>query len=204
MFVLNYKEYQAARDIAWDCLLRCHIHALPVSATEVCRTYGFKLCSYEEGWELIQYFGLEAQCCRSDGFTKLQNGRYYIFYRGDMNRGRVRFTIMHEVGHILLGHLKPDSFTQVNREPQPDDDPREQQANVFASRTLAPACVLRALQADTAEKISTLCDISLTAAGFRAERMELLNGRKRFFTSSLERRVYRQFLWFIIKSRLDL
>lgn len=46
-----------------------------VSATEVCRTYGFKLCSYEEGRELIQYFGLEAQCCRSDGFTKLQNGR---------------------------------------------------------------------------------------------------------------------------------
>lgn len=44
--------------------------------------------------------------------------------------------------------------------------------------------MLQALQADTAEKISALCDISLTAAGFRAERMELLNGRKKFFTSS--------------------
>lgn len=193
-----------ARDIAWGCLIRCHVKALPVSASAICQAYGFKLCSYEEGAALIQYFGLESQCHKSDGFTKLQNGRYYIFFRENMNRGRTRFTIMHEVGHILLGHLKPNGHTRLNREPQPDDDPREQQANVFASRLLAPACVLRSLQADTAEKISALCDISLTAAGFRAERMELLKGRGQFFISDLERKVYRQFWWFITKTRLGL
>ena len=53
---------------------------------------------------------------------------------------RQRFTAAHELGHILLGHV--GKFKLVNREPNEKDNPIEQAANVFASRLLAPACVL--------------------------------------------------------------
>lgn len=68
---------------------------------------------------------------------------------------------------------------------------------MFASRLLAPACVLWALDARTPEEIASLCKISHQAAAFRAERMELLYRRGKFLASPLERKVYEQFSKFI-------
>ena len=68
---------------------------------------------------------------------------------------------------------------------------------MFASRLLAPACVLWALNARTPEEIAALCQISHQAAKFRAERMAILYERNRFLSSPLERKVYDQFKEFI-------
>ena len=89
----------------------------------------------------------------------------------------------------------------VNREPEPGDNPIEQAANVFASRLLAPACVLWALEARTPEQIAKLCQISHQSAAFRAQRMQLLWQRNKFLTSPLERQVYEQFRDFIRNHR---
>ena len=72
---------------------------------------------------------------------------------------------------------------------------------MFAARLLAPACVLWGLDLHTAEEISEACNISLQAAGFRAERMKELYRRNRFLTSPLERKLYDQFRDFIEQNR---
>ena len=77
----------------------------------------------------------------------------------------------------------------------------EQAANVFASRLLAPACVLWGCGVRTPEEIAALCRISYQAARFRAERMELLYRRGRFLTSPMERELYERFLPFILEYR---
>jgi Zn-dependent peptidase ImmA (M78 family) len=89
-----------------------------------------------------------------------------------------------------------------NREPSPSDNPIEHEANVFASRLLAPACVLWGLGVTTPEQISEICGISLTAAEFRMERMDVLYKRNKFLISLLERRVYERFLPYISKNKL--
>ena len=81
----------------------------------------------------------------------------------------------------------------LNREPSLEDDPLEQAANVFASRLLAPACVLWGCNMQSAAEIAQLCGISQTAAEFRWERLQLLYQRGKFLTSPLERQVYAQF-----------
>lgn len=73
----------------------------------------------------------------------------------------------------------------------------EQEAERFAIGILAPACVLHALGIDSAQDIAKLCNISITAASHRSERMKILNQRNAFLKHPLERAVYEQFKPFI-------
>ena len=73
---------------------------------------------------------------------------------------------------------------------------------MFAARLLAPACVLHELGITSAEKIAKVCNISITAAKHRAERMQILEKRNAWYRSPLERQVIKQFENYIKESRL--
>lgn len=190
---MNYDDYKRARDLSWRVLLDTGTWDLPVKVSRICAAYGVTLRSYQAGAPLIRALGLEAQCGASDGFSVRSGGRCYVFYNAEQAPGRVRFTIAHELGHVLLDHLGDGEHTVYNREPSPEDAPDEHTANVFASRLLAPACVLHALGAVTPERIAAVCDISLAAARFRAGRMGVLDQRGKYGASPLERQVLAQF-----------
>lgn len=184
---MNYREYQDARDAAWRLLIDANIQELPVKVTPLSRQLGIqvKLFRPEDG---------------NDGKCFMLDGQPVILVSDQVPPARQRFTAAHELGHILLGHV--GKYQLVNREPDPKDNPIEQAANVFASRLLAPACVLWGCGAKTPEEIMRLCGISLQAARFRAERLEELHRRSRFLSSPLERKVYMQFQAYIQKNRL--
>lgn len=110
----------------------------------------------------------------NDGFSYIKDGKAYIFISKYSSVQRQRFTAAHELGHLILGS-------------------DEQEANVFASRLLAPACVLWGLGVMDAQQIAELCDISLQAAEFRMKRMQELYARDKFLISPLEQKVYKQF-----------
>ncbi len=200
---MNYRDYQNARDLSWQILIRFGVREMPVRISDGIKKMGIVMASYSKSEAFLSEIGLARLTQVTDGLSVNLEGKYYIFYRGDMVPGRIRFTVAHELGHIVLGHLERQSHTTRNREPQAGDAPIEQAANVFASRLLAPACVLHDLNALTPERISKLCDISLTAARFRAERMELLEKRGAFGASPLEREVHNQFRAFIRSRRFD-
>ena len=181
---MNYKHYQRSRDLAWEILLREKVRALPVDVFGICKRLGIRVAEYDEPRPDV-----------GDGFSFMLNGIPCIFLEKTENRARQRFTLAHELGHILLGHTEDQKL--VNREPSPNDDPIEQAANVFASRLLSPACVLWGCKVSSAAEIAALCDISLTAAEYRWERMQILLARGKFLTSPLERKVYRRFKSYI-------
>ena len=194
---MKYTSYQKSRNLSWEILINEGVTALPVSMTEICKKLEL---------DVILTGSLDQS---GDGKTLMFNETPYIFLNETTSLERQRFTLAHEVGHILLGHV--GEYKLVNREPSPSDSPIEQEANIFASRLLAPACVLWGLDIHTAEDIAALCKISKTAAQFRAERMAVLytreqqflkeKGKSCFLLSPLERRVYNQFLPFIKKRR---
>lgn len=99
-----------------------------------------------------------------------------------------------------MGHV--GKYELVNREPSPNDNPIEQAANVFASRLLAPACVLWGCGVRSADEIAELCKISHIAAEYRFTRLTELYERNKFLTSPLERKVYQQFSEFIEQNQL--
>ena len=184
---MDYKTYKKSRDLSWKIILQEGIKELPVNVSALCRHMGIDVKLYEP-------------VDQNSGFTKVVFGRPVIYVSKLEPIRRQRFTAAHELGHILNGDLGKHKL--VNREPSPDDNPIEQAANVFASRLLAPACVLWGIGVQSAKEISELCDISMPAAEFRWERMKELYQRDKFLTSPLEREVYNRFSAFIEKYRV--
>lgn len=183
---MDYQRYKISRDLAWEILLSEKVCELPVRTRRLCLQMGITLVYGETD-------------VGSDGYSTIINGEMYIIIRRGLNMGRTRFTVAHELGHILLGHV--GTYRLVNREPSEADNPIEQEANIFAADLLAPACVLWGCGAKTAEDIAALCNISMQSAQIRAKRMAVLYERNKFLTSPLERAVYQQFLPFIYSHR---
>lgn len=192
---MNYKDYQNARDAAWRILLDCRIDRLPVDLNVICKALGIRVFRYAS----VQ--GLPDSAYQTDGMTFFSSGVPVILYDESKSPERIRFTVAHELGHLVLRHVAPGQQTITNREPSPTDSPIETAANQFAARILAPACVLWGLNIHTPDEISGLCHISKQAAEFRAARMETLYERGKFLSSPLERLVYSQFLPFIQEYR---
>lgn len=188
-----YSNYKTARDKAWEILIDCKVDKLPVSTAALCEHYGWVLADYKTGGASIALLGLGGMTKQTDGFCAVTTNHAYIFFDSTLPAGRQRFTIAHEVGHLVLGHVAPGGVTTVNREPTPGDNPIERQANQFAARLLAPACVLHELGAITPEAIQRACGLSRQAAEFRAARMQELERRNRYYTSPAERQVLQQF-----------
>lgn len=184
---MHYTDYQNARDATWKLLIDQKIKKMPIQIGPICKALGIILKLYVPVDE-------------NDGKSFIVENVPTIMVSSKVHLPRQRFTAAHELGHILLGHV--GKYKLVNREPNSNDSPIEQAANVFASRLLAPACVLWGCGAKTPEQIAALCGISLKAAQFRAERMELLYKRNKFLSSPLEREVYRQFATYIKENKL--
>lgn len=191
---MDYSNYRKTRDFSWRLLIDNNITELPVKVSGICKNLRIPVISYEKGYEIIKTAGLEKICSQNDGITFMGT----IFYNNECSIGRQRFTIAHELGHILM-HTK----SEYNREPSVNDPFIEQEANIFASRLLAPACVLWGIGVTTAEEISKICDISPVAAKFRMQRLSALYEREKkflkernkscFLMSDLEKKVYEQF-----------
>ncbi len=192
---MNYKDYQNTRDAAWKILLDCGIEKLPVDLNHICRQLGVGVYRYGD----ITVTGETP--LQGDGLLYFEGSRPVILFDQDKPPARIRFTIAHELGHLVLGHVAAGQGGAAKRDFSVAADPVEAAANRFAIRLLAPACVLWGLEAYTAQEISQLCNISVQAAQFRAERMLVLRGRGKFLISALEQQVYKQFQPFIREAR---
>lgn len=179
---MDYKKYKESRNLAWKILIDCKVGQLPVKVSEICRQLGIDV----KLWDGPPNVG---------GRAVMVGSKPIILVNKNDNVPRQRFSTAHELGHILLGHV--GKYDLVNREPAPNDNPIEQAANVFASRLLAPACVLKELQVQSAKEIAEICQISQTAAEYRYIRYRELLTRDKFYLSQLERKVYKRFRKYI-------
>lgn len=181
---MNYGVYQNVRDAAWRCLLDAGITELPVSVTKIARHFDVNIIKNSvHDWLKPSQSGISFQA---------EDGTWVVVYDDSDSIGRKRFTIAHELGHILLGHplREGERHTRVFNKDRPEV---EKEADMFAARILSPACVLWALDMHTPEEIAERCQISYTAAQARADRMALLYSRQMFLTSPIERQVFQAF-----------
>lgn len=183
---MNYGIYKDVRDAAWKCLIDCKINRLPVNLKKITEKYNIKV---------IKNSSINLLNPSENGASILYEKECFIVIDDENTLQRCRFTIAHELGHILLGHPTRNGYHA--RTIDKDRPEIEREADIFASRLLAPACVLWGLNLHTAEEIAKVCNISITAAKIRAERMDVLYKREKFLTSDLERNVYEQFKGFI-------
>lgn len=183
---MDYGKYKNARNATWQCLLDYSIKELPVKVTDI--------ISKSQNIKLLKNSEVNVLKHSQSGITILDNNMLNIIYKDTEPSYRCRFTIAHELGHIFLGDLFLETTKYKTFVIQNDI---ESAANVFARDLLAPACVLWSLNLHTAEEIAKVCNISLSAAQIRADRMAILYKRNKFLVSPLERQIYKQFENFI-------
>ncbi len=186
----SYGKYRNIRNAAWQCLLDCGIDSLPVQVSTVASRLGIGTYAYGPNLELIRSSGLEALLDAINFAYADPSGSLMIFFDEKTSRQQIRFTVAHELGHILLGHVGPE--TPCGRLLDPCVEKLERAADRFAIRLLAPACALWAKEAYTAEEIGAICDLAPEYAAKRARRMKTLRERNVWLKSDLEKRLYRQ------------
>ncbi len=131
------------------------INSLPISTEEAAKRLGIKLVSYKTLTEIYEISLKELYAKSLFGFSFIEDGRYIIAVNeNSCCERRRRFTVAHEIGHCVLGHL---SGTENKIE-------NERDADRFAGEFLAPTSVLRACGINSAEEIARVCAVSKTSA----------------------------------------
>ncbi len=191
----SYEHYKIARNKAWEILIKCKVNELPLNLTKIIKLHNIKTKAYSKS-NYIKTLSYEIQ--NGDGFSKIENERKVIYFNDKKgSKARRRFTIAHELGHCLLGHLQSNDKTFYRNFETDVSDCIEQQANVFARDILMPAVVLHYTNNTNYKDIMKLCGVSSTSAKLREERMKILEARNKFCLSPLERQVYDNFKNFI-------
>ena len=106
------------------------IRNIPIDCFEIANKMGIRLKPYstlsEESLNKAMSISVDGfVIIKPEGVQPFITLQRYIFYNDDMPPKRVKFTIMHELGHIVLNHSE-------------GSDLAEAEANLFAKYSLAP------------------------------------------------------------------
>lgn len=208
---MEYQKYQEARKASWKLLVDLKISELPVKILSILKALNIPVYGYSKHRDFIVSNGLDGRANTCNCFTAVISDRYCVFYNEDKPVEHIRFLLARELGHIVCGHLLDEQGNKL-LETAPLNSDYEREANTFASRLLAPMCVLHELGLSTAEQIAEVCQISIQSATYRLERLKMLEARHEkflntrgfgcFYSNSLEREVYNQFKDYIEKNKL--
>lgn len=149
-------------------LLENNISSLPVDIKSLFKKYGYFL---------VDYSTAEKYCNKTDplGFkniddclasTYLMNNKYLTVYKENIRPcGRLVWTLSHEFGHIILGHLKDFDETDIRKTLTNNQyEILEKEADAFAAELLAPIALLKNIRGLTIDMIQSMCNVSEEAS----------------------------------------
>ncbi len=117
----KYKLAKSEADKIWHTLAG---EKVPVMLNDIVKAMGI----IAKGEDIPKHI-------KSDGVTQLDRaGKCIIRFRRDISEERKRFTVAHELGHIILGHVSFDGTSS-----QCSGNAQEKEANSFAGALLVPA-----------------------------------------------------------------
>ncbi len=140
-----------------------------VNLKAICNKYGWALLPYDYRY-MDKLYEISP-----DGFTANQNGKYYIMYAlisSLQGNYRQRFTIAHEIGHIVLNHHKYIDNNILRCYNSPYKPIWEKQADIFAQNLLMPASRTRELKDKmTIDELAKHFKVSRTMATVRLQKL---------------------------------
>ncbi|MBR5668483.1 MAG: ImmA/IrrE family metallo-endopeptidase, partial [Spirochaetales bacterium] len=140
-----------------DLFTRYDIKCIPISGFELALKMGIIPVAYSS---LSPRKREAAFLISEDGFYgELGDGKEYIYYNDSREYKRSNMTILHEIGHAVLGHTEEMDYRIA-----------EAEAGFFASYALAPPPLIQKVSDKSAQYISELFDISIEAAWYALER----------------------------------
>lgn len=164
-------KYQPDVTTAWKILLDCGINSFPVPVKQVAKSLGIPVLQYIAGERILKELMLYEAAMWSDAITIPLGSGYVIMYDDSIKPPRARVAIGHELGHIMLGHVKNGTATSKNHPPKRSDDLIEFHANLWCEQLIAPTGVLLAAGITTRSKIEQVCGVNRRASDFIIARL---------------------------------
>jgi Zn-dependent peptidase ImmA (M78 family) len=193
-------RYRNVHTAVRDFLETENIYRFPFDPFEIIKLNGWNLISYSELAEMNNLTleevitGFQSK----DGYVTFSPiDGYSIAYNNQIGtKRRIRFTLMHEIGHIYMKHLIDFDQTLLRRSTlnHMEYNILEEEANVFARNALAPALVVKNLEYSDIKDIKEVFNISNKAADVRLNSINndlkgIEQSHKDFFTSK-----YKEFI----------
>ena len=152
---LIQRDYGKIESTIVDMYAKLNIKSFPIDPFYIAEQMGYKVFPFSQ----IPKEALEILCRTEKSGTsgRTRTGRYKIFYDDTNCETRQRFTIMHEIGHILLVHKEDSEYA-------------EKCANYFASYSLAPTLMIDRLGCEDFIDIAIRFNISDESALYAFDR----------------------------------
>lgn len=131
-------------------------------------------CREKKGQCPLTYYEIGKMFKSNDGATAKfpKSDLLIIFYNSrEPIKGRINWTLAHELGHILLGHYQIMEPVIIQRRDIPNEPYKilEKEANWFARTLLCHPYILAYYKIDTSGEIVELCNVSTQAASYRED-----------------------------------
>lgn len=176
----RYPDYRRAIRLAYQTLLRLHVARLPVDIVTILgKCKNTRIVPYSKAEKYNDPLGLNfpAEAPSDYAFTyriAFPDGSiaYLLLYNDELYQSpeRLRFTLAHELGHIVLKH-RQDSYVE------------DMEADTFAQHLLCPEPLMEPMRADANAWIMSLAfGLSMSAV-----RVILREQRRAFYVGANEK-----------------
>lgn len=152
MVVLSNARYEQIKRIVVQMFEEHGVRSVPISGFEIDNRMGISVIPYSAFTPSKRELALAFS---EDGFSGYENGEYRIAYNDDPSKpyGRVNFTLLHELGHVVLGHTEGSELA-------------DKEADFFAKFAQCPPVLIHKLELSDVGGIMSHFDISYGAASY--------------------------------------
>lgn len=150
---LSNTRYEQIKGIVAALFLRYQINCIPVDSWLLAKRMNIQLTAFSE----LSNEQLQAAHLLCNGGIKYRvvdinnNSIQHILYDDTVNKGRQRFTILHELGHIVLNHKQESTLADA-------------EADFFAKYAIAPPMLVHMLHPFDYLEIASAFGLSRTCA----------------------------------------
>ena len=143
---LQNDNYEEIKNAVVDLFEKLQVREVPIDCFAIAQSLGFEVIPYSKlsakKVEAIQSLG------NGDAYTLIvEGGKKVIYFDNRVRVGRQRFTLMHEIGHYVLGHKEESELAKS-------------EADFFARYSLAPLPLVHALKIDNFADIEVIFEVS--------------------------------------------
>ena len=178
MKVPQLARYNGVVEKAYDFVIN-NITEFPINLFDLIKKFGWKIITYEDLASKNKCsVKIVEECFGKDAYSiyDYKTNNYKIAYNNTIsNKGRINFTLAHEIGHIILNHHKDFEGTDTLQNNLTKEEYKilENEANCFARNILAPAPLMKKLSLlEVLGKTSDIFGISFSAT---TTRLKFLN-----------------------------
>lgn len=150
------------------------IQSFPIDCVAILNAYGMKVESYAtqspKKKKLCFYYSEEAYTLKRT-----------VYYNDKKPLGRIRFSLAHEIGHIVLGHEEPRTEEQ------------EKESDCFASYFLAPRMAIHYSGCKNHVRVAKFFNISIEAAQYAFDDYRRWHRRAAYKMDKYDKAMYSHF-----------